>query len=183
MIRHLSRAILVSLVLFVLCGLAYPAIEVAIGQGLFAHEANGSLGPNGSTLVGQTFAGPRWFQGRPEPTGNDPLATGGSNLGPRSKVLVREVRRRIAALEREGIRATNDLVTSSGSGVDPDISPVDAYAEARAVAAANHLPVARVDRLIAAHVHGRELGFLGASFVDVLQLNEALARAAGRAVR
>ena len=178
MLRHLSRAILVSLVFFVLCGLAYPAVEVAIGQGLFAHEASGSLGRNGSTLIGQSFTGPRWFEGRPEPADNNPLETGGSNLGPRSKVLVQHVRERISALERAGIRPTNDLVTSSGSGLDPDISPASAYAQARAVAKANHLSLARVDRLIAAHEHGRELGFLGSPYVDVLQLNEALAVAA-----
>lgn len=177
MLRHLSRAILVSVVFFVLLGLAYPAAEVAIGQGLFAHQASGSLGQNGSSLIGQTFTGPRWFQGRPEPAGNNPLETGGSNLGPRSKVLRHDVAVRIAALEHEGIRPTNDLVTSSGSGVDPDISPADAYAQAAAVAKANHLPLARVDHLIASQVHGRQLGFLGSPLVDVLQLNEALAKA------
>lgn len=175
-LRQIFRAIVVSIVFFVLLGLAYPAIETGIGQGLFSHQANGSLGANGSTLIGQTFTGPRWFQGRPEPADNNPTESGGSNLGPRSKTLVKDVRQQIALLRREGITPRSSLVTSSGSGIDPDITPADAYAEAPAVAGASHLPLAMVRHLVATHVTGRELGFLGSPYVDVLQLNEALAK-------
>lgn len=177
MLTHLRRAIIVSAVFFVLLGLAYPAIVTGIAQAAFSHQANGSLGRNGSTLIGQTFSAPRWFTGRPEPANNNPLASGGANLGPRSLVLVHDVEAQAALLRKEGITPTNDLVTSSGSGIDPDISPADAAAEAPAVARANHLPLATVQHLIAENTTGRELGFLGSPYVDVLKLNEALARA------
>ena len=173
MLVNLRRSILVSLVFFVLLGLAYPLAETGIGQAFFSHEANGSLTKNGSTLVGQSWSGPKWFQGRPD--ADNPMSTGGTNLGPRSKVLVRDVQQQIAALRKEGIAPTPDLVTTSGSGVDPDIAPVDAYARANAVAKARGIPVAMVRELVTTHVNGRELGFLGSSYVNVLQLNEALA--------
>jgi K+-transporting ATPase ATPase C chain len=174
--RQLYRAVVVSVVFFVLLGLAYPAFETGIGQAFFSYQANGSIGPNGSALIGQRFLGPRWFQGRPEPGNDNPMASGGSNLGPRSKLLVEHVRERIASLREAGISPRPVLVTSSGSGLDPDITPADAYAEAPAVARAHHLPVAVVRHLVAMHVSGRQLGFLGSPYVNVLELNEALAR-------
>lgn len=170
---NLRRGLIVSLFFFVLLGLAYPLVEVAIGQALFSHQANGSLGPNGSRLVGQQWSGPQWFQGRPD--GDDPTATGGSNLGPRSRKLVATYDERIAALRKEGITPTSGLVAASGSGIDPDVSPEAAYSQVNAVAAARHLPVDRVRSLIATHVHGPQFGFLGASHVNVLELNESLA--------
>jgi K+-transporting ATPase ATPase C chain len=103
------------------------------------------------------------------------MATGGSNLGPRSKVLVKDVQQQIAALKKAGITPTPDLVTTSGSGVDPDIAPIDAYAQVNAVAKARSIPVATLRHLVATHISGPELGFLGSSYVNVLQLNEALA--------
>ncbi|MCL2550981.1 MAG: potassium-transporting ATPase subunit C [Actinomycetia bacterium] len=171
---NLRRGVIVSAVFFVLLGLAYPLAETGIGQALFRHQAQGSLGANGSTLVGQQWKGAQWFQGRPD--GDDPTATGGSNLGPRSKELVETYRKRVAALRKAGITPTADLVAASGSGIDPDISPAGAYAQVAAVAAARHLPAEQVRGLVAAHVHGPQLGFLGASHVNVLELNEALAR-------
>ena len=176
LLRQLYRSVVVSIVLLAVLGLAYPAVETGIGQAFFSHQANGSLGPNGSTLIGQTFTAPSWFQGRPEPDANNPMASGGANLGPRSKLLAADVRRQVAQLESEGITPRNALVTTSASGFDPDVTPADAYAEAPAVARANHLPLATVRHLVATHVTGRELGFLGSPYVDVLQLNEALAR-------
>ena len=173
MLTDLRRSILVSAVFFVLLGLAYPLAETGIGQAFFSHQANGSLTPNGSALVGQTWAGPRWFQGRPD--ADNPTATGGTNLGPRSKVLIAAVQKQITLLKKEGITTTADLVTTSGSGVDPDIAPVDAYAQVNAVAKARGLPVAAVRHLVATHIHQPELGFLGASYINVLDLNEALA--------
>jgi K+-transporting ATPase ATPase C chain len=174
MLRTLRAPILVSLIFLVLLGLAYPLAETGIGQALFSHQASGSLTSNGSTQVGQTWKGTRWFQGRPD--ADDPMATGASNLGPRSEVLVQDTRKVMAALRKEGITPTPDLVTTSGSGVDPDISPADAYAQVNAVAGARGLPAPAVRRLVAGHVVRPQLGFLGSAHVNVLQLNEALAR-------
>jgi K+-transporting ATPase ATPase C chain len=170
---HLRQAVGVTIFFFVLLGLLYPLAETGIGQALFNHNANGSLTANGSTLVGQQWKGPQWFQGRPD--GDDPMATGGSNLGPRSKELVQDVKKQATALQKEGIAPTQDLITTSGSGVDPDISPADAYAQVNAVAHARGLSAATVHQLVASHVQGRELGFLGSPFVNVLELNEGLA--------
>jgi len=174
MLGSLRPAVGVSVIFLILLGLAYPLAETGIGQALFSHQASGSLTAGGSVLVGQHWTGPTWFQGRPD--ADDPMATGGSNLGPRSKVLVQDVRKQIALLRSEGITPPPDLVTTSGSGVDPDISPADAYAQAGAVARARGLPVAAVRRLIAAHVQQPQLGFLGSAYINVLQLNQALAR-------
>jgi K+-transporting ATPase ATPase C chain len=173
MLASVRPAVLVSLIFFVLLGLAYPLAETGIGQGLFSGAANGSLTANGSTQVGQAWTGPRWFQGRPD--ADDPMATGGSNLGPRSRVLVSDTRKVMAALRREGITPTPDLVTTSGSGVDPDISPADAYAQVSAVARTRGLSAGAVRRLVAAQAQPPQLGFLGSSYINVLQLNQALA--------
>jgi K+-transporting ATPase ATPase C chain len=173
MLAHLRPALGVSAIFFILLGLLYPLTETGIGQALFGHQASGSLTAHGSTLVGQAWTSPRWFIGRPD--SDDPMATGGSNLGPRSKVLVATVRQEIAKLRREGITPTAGLVTSSGSGVDPDIAPADAYAQVAAVAKARDLPASAVRQLIAAHIQRPELGFLGSAYINVLQLNEALA--------
>ncbi|WP_037905931.1 potassium-transporting ATPase subunit C [Actinacidiphila yeochonensis] len=172
---NLRRGLIVSVIFFVLLGLAYPLAETGIGQLLFRHQASGSLGKNGSTLVGQQWKGPQWFQGRPD--GDDPTATGGSNLGPRSKELADAYKKRVAALEKQGITPDPGLVAASGSGIDPDISPSAAYAQVNAVAKARQLPATQVHDLVAGHVHGPQLGFLGASYVNVLELNEALAAA------
>lgn len=183
MILHLRRAVVVSVILFAITGLAYPYAVTGISQALFRHQADGSLTADGSTLIGQTWAGPRWFHGRPsatvgangKPQPYNPMASGASNLGPRSKALEEAAAANRKALEREGITATAGLVTASGSGLDPDISPADAYAQVDAVAHARRLPAAEVRRLVAAHIHSPELGFLGAQYVNVLELNEALA--------
>jgi K+-transporting ATPase ATPase C chain len=174
LLRSLRQGVLVSLFFFVLLGLAYPLAETGIGQALFHHQVNGSVTSDGSTLVGQHWTSPKWFVGRPDT--DNPMATGGTNLGPRSKVLVKAVSVQIAQLTKEGITPTADLVTTSGSGVDPNISAADAYAQVSAVAKARGLPVGRVRQLVASQVHGPQAGFLGAQYINVLQLNEALAR-------
>jgi K+-transporting ATPase ATPase C chain len=174
MLASLRPAVLVSVIFFVLLGLAYPYAETGIAQGIFSGAANGSLTKNGSTQVGQTWKGTRWFQGRPD--ADDPMATGASNLGPRSKVLVQDTRKVRAALLKEGITPTSDLVTTSGSGVDPDISPADAYAQVNAVARTRGLSAGAVRHLVATQVQSAQLGFLGSPYINVLQLNEALAR-------
>lgn len=173
MLANLGRSVAISAVFFVLLGLAYPLAETAIGQGLFARQANGSLTAHGSVLAGQSWAGARWFHGRPD--ADNPMATGAANLGPRSKVLVKAVRQQIVLLRKAGVTPTPDLVTTSGSGVDPDISPADAYAQVNAVAQARGLPAAAVRQLVSVHIEQPQLGFLGSSYINVLQLNEALA--------
>lgn len=171
--RNLRRSLSVLVIFFLLAGLAYPVAETVLAQSLFARAANGSLGANGSALVGQHWRAPRWFQGRPDP--ERPGATGAANLGPRSRTLVRVARRNAQRLRAMGITPTPDLVTTSASGVDPDISPGDALAQVNAVARARHLPVAVVRRLVVRETHGPEWGFLGAPYVNVLALNTALA--------
>jgi potassium-transporting ATPase KdpC subunit len=172
MLINLRRSVVISVIFFVLLGLAYPLSETGIGQLLFPRQANGSLTAYGSDLVGQSWAGPQWFHGRPD--ADNPMATGGTNLGPRSKVLVKAVAGQIVVLRKAGVTPTPDLVTTSGSGVDPDIAPADAYAQVTAVAKARGLPAAAVRRLVTAHIEQAQFGFLGARYINVLQLNEAL---------
>ena len=171
---YLRQALGLCAFFFVLLGLAYPLAVTGVGQAFMHGQANGSLTSNGSALVGQSWSGPRWFHGRPD--ADNPMATGGTNLGPRSKALVTTVRKQIGLLTAEGIKPTPDLATTSGSGVDPDISPADAYAQVSMIARARSLPPATIRRLIAENTSRPELGFLGASYINVLQLNEALAR-------
>ncbi len=172
MLLNLRRAVLISIAFFVLLGLAYPLAETGIGQALFSHNANGSIGKNGSSLVGQQWSGPQWFHGRAD--SDDPMVTGGSNLGPRSKALVDAVKKEKAALQKQGVAISSNLVTTSGSGVDPDITPADAYAQVANVASARHLPTQQVRQLVDEHKNGPQYGFLGNSTVNVLELNEAL---------
>jgi potassium-transporting ATPase KdpC subunit len=173
MLGTLGRSLGISLFFFLLLGLVYPLAETGIGQAVFNHQVNGSLTANGSTLVGQQWQGPKWFQGRPDT--DNPMATGGTNLGPRSKALVTAVRQLETKLRNEGITPTPDLVTTSGSGVDPDISLADAYAQVNAVAHARNLTVSQVRSLVADSVQQPQFGFLGSSYINVLQLNERLA--------
>lgn len=173
MLLNLQRSVVISAIFFVLLGLAYPLAGTGIGQVLFHDKANGSITANGSKLIGQQWKGPQWFLGRPD--ADDPAATGGSNLGPRSQDLLDTYHKRIAALEKAGIKPTADLVAASGSGIDPDISPAAAYAQVDPVAKARNLSETLVHNLVADHVHGPQFGFLGSSYVNVLELNQALA--------
>ena len=184
MLANLRRSFLLSLVFLALLGLAYGYAGTGVSMLFFKHQAEGSFVKDGQAVVGsaeieQAWAGPKWFQGRPDATllTNKPdqvVVSGTQQWGPRSVALERFVAAQASRLEKEGISPTNSLVTNSGSLVDPDISPAGAYAQVDAVAKANHLPVAAVRALVAAHVHGRELGFLGAAYVNVLELNMAL---------
>ncbi|MGC8480130.1 MAG: potassium-transporting ATPase subunit C [Acidimicrobiales bacterium] len=178
MLVLLRRSVIAFAVFFVICGLAYPAIETLIGQTFFSQEANGSLTVDGSTLIGQRWNGPEWFHGRPD--ADNPLTSGGSNFGPHSKALATQTARNIAALRRLGISPTNDLVTSSGSGIDPDITPADALAQVTMIARARGIAPTALRRLITEKTVGPEFGIFGASYVDVLSLNVALAHMAHR---
>lgn len=180
MLVHLRRAIGVSVALIVLC-LVYTGVETAIGQVAFNHQADGSLIKEGNTvigssLIGQQWKGPKWFQGRDDP--DDPSESGPTNYGPRSEQLYEQVLQQTKVLRSEGITATNGLVTGSGSGIDPDISPADAYAQVNAVAKANHLPVSEVRALVAKYSAPDYLGVFGSPYVDVLSLNMALSKLA-----
>lgn len=173
MLIQLRRSVVVIVFSILLFGLAYPLATTGVAQVLFPHQANGSLGPNGSALIGQKWTGTRWFHGRPG--AYDATASGPSNLGPLSKTLEAHVAERVAAWHKLGVNPTAELVTSSASGLDPDISPASAYAQIPMVAKARHVSTAVLHALVSSQVHGRQLGFLGSPYVNVLSLDEALA--------
>jgi K+-transporting ATPase ATPase C chain len=185
MIKHLGTSVRVTIVSIVLLGIVYPLAMTGIAQALFPRQANGSLvmvngRVVGSAIIGQLWTKPRYFHGRPSAAGKgyDPTQTGGTNYGPTSKKLIASTKATIAQLEKENPDASGpppmDLVTSSASGIDPDISPEAAYWEAPRVAKARNTSVAAVDALVAQHVSGRTFGFLGEPRVNVLELNLAL---------
>lgn len=172
-----------ALATFVLCGLAYPLGLTAAAQALFPAQANGSLikGPGGtlvgSRLVGQQFDGPQWFHGRVSSIGYKAEASGSSNYGPTNKALLDRVATDVAAFRAANPGATAipaDLLTQSGSGLDPHITPAAALAQAARVARARGRSVDEIKRLIAAHTEERDLGLFGEPRVNVLELNLAL---------
>ncbi|HET6684956.1 MAG TPA: potassium-transporting ATPase subunit KdpC [Jiangellaceae bacterium] len=184
-LRQSWAGLKVLLAFTVVLGLAYPLVVTGISQVLFHGRANGSLIERdgevvGSSLIGQTFEGAEWFHSRPSVAGDgyDPLATGGSNLGPESEellVLVEE--RRAAVAEEDGVEPAAvpaDALTASASGLDPHISPAYAHQQVDRVAEERGLGADEVRRLVDDHVRGRDLGFLGGERVNVLELNVAL---------
>jgi len=194
MLRHIRASVVILLLMTVLLGLAYPLAMTGLAWVAFPNQAAGSLIERdgkiiGSALIGQNFAGDRYFRGRPSATTdtdpNDATKTvpapynaansAGSNLGPTSKALVDRVGEDVAKLGgAAGKPVPGDLVTTSASGLDPHISPAAAAWQVSRVAKARHLPEAEVQRLVAQHAEGRELGILGESRVNVLKLNLAL---------
>jgi K+-transporting ATPase ATPase C chain len=177
--------------LTLLTGVAYPLVVTAVAQIAFPTQANGSLivredRPAGSSLIGQPFSGPRYFRGRPSATSPVPYnaaSSGGSNLGPLNPALKEAVQARIAELRRNdpGPRAVPvDLVTASGSGLDPHISPASAEAQASRVAKARGMSEDEVRALIVRHTEGRQFGVLGEPRVNVLPLNLSLDEATER---
>ncbi|MEP7218187.1 MAG: potassium-transporting ATPase subunit KdpC [Bacteroidota bacterium] len=184
---QLRPAIVMILLMTVLTGMIYPAVVTGIAQGLFPHRANGSLIVEnghvvGSELIGQNFARPEYFHPRPSAAGYDATASGGSNLGPASRLLVARVDSLSKALhgENPGAPVPVDLVTTSASGLDPDITPAAAEFQAPRVAAARKLSLERVRELIVANTESRQLGILGEPRVNVLLLNRALDAATSR---
>jgi len=185
--RSLIRPALMLLLIFtVLTGLVYPLVVTGVAQLLFPRQANGSLivvdGKTvGSALIGQQFTDPKYFWGRLSATSPYPYnagASSGSNLGPTNPALLDEVNARIAALKaadpRNSLPIPVDLVTSSGSGLDPDISVAAALYQLPRVARLRGLSQAAVRALVDKYTHGRTLGFLGEPRVNVLELNLAL---------
>ena len=184
-------ALVLFVTLSVLTGLVYPLATTGIAQAAFPHQAAGSLivrdgKPVGSSLIGQNFSDPKYFWGRPSATGpmpNNASASGGSNLGPLNPALADAVKGRIEALRAADpgniAPVPVDLVTASGSGLDPHISVAAALYQAARVAKARGQSPAQLQALIAQHREGPRFGFLGEPRVNVLQLNLAL-DAAGR---
>jgi K+-transporting ATPase ATPase C chain len=186
MLRYFGTALRVTIFSVIIFGFIYPLAMTGLAQVLFPKQANGSMiefrgKVVGSDIIGQLWTKPQYFAGRPSAAGKngyDPTSTGGTNLGPSSKKLIDATKATIQALEKANPAAKGpppmDLVTSSGSGIDPDISPASAYWQAPRIAAARKMSLDAVDKVIAAHLHGRELGFLGEPHVNVTELNLAL---------
>lgn len=177
-------------------GFVYAFAGTGVAQVLFRHQADGSITPGGSTLIGQNWTSPKWFHGRPDDAGpyaydpknkviggDDPLTrngvpgeSGATNLGPRSAVLKSDTEELLEYWHSMGVDPTSDLVTTSGSGYDPDITPQDAIVQIPMVSRATGISAGRLRALISKETNGMQLGFLGSPYIVVLQLNQALAK-------
>lgn len=184
--KQLRPAFTVFVLLMLLTGVAYPVVVTLIAQGLFPHQANGSVieagsKPAGSELIGQPFDAPKYFWGRPSATSPivyNAASSSGSNLGLTNPALLDAVRDRVASIRKAHPDQTGpvpvELVTASGSGLDPHISPAAAEYQVTRVAKARGMSVEDMRRLVADHTEGRTFGLLGEPRVNVLQLNLAL---------
>jgi K+-transporting ATPase ATPase C chain len=190
-VKYVWTAVRMTLVTAVIAGIIYPLAMTGVSQLLFPDKADGSLlkvdgRVIGSKLIGQAFTSPRYFHPRPSAAGNgyDAMDSSFSNLGPTSKALAQRVRASVAQeiAANPGLRFGQvpiDMVTTSASGLDPDITIANARAQAPRVATARGMSLASVLALITSHTTGRELGFLGEPHVNVLELNLALDEAQG----
>jgi len=181
--NQIKITILATIVMTILFGLAYPLVFTGLAQVLFPHQANGSLVTvngkvAGSELIGQSFTKPEYFHGRPSAAGNngyDAANSGGSNLGPTNQKLVDRVKADVQKFRAENPDYTGpipaDLLTSSGSGLDPHISPASAEAQVARVAKARGVTPDRIAELVAKHTDGRQWGIFGEPRVNVLLLN------------
>jgi K+-transporting ATPase ATPase C chain len=182
-IRAIRPALVLTLLLTLLLGVAYPFVVLGIGQAIFPAQANGSLIVDGgrvvgSRLIGQSFAAPRYFHGRPSAAGKgyDANASSGSNLGPASKALKERIAGDIVSLRKDGVTGAipADLVTASASGLDPDLSPAAVLVQIPRVARARGVSEDTVRKLVEAHIDQPTLGLIGEPHVNVLLLNRAL---------
>lgn len=184
MIKHLWTSIRMLVLLGILTVVVYAAVVTGISQLLFPYQASGSLVHYhgrviGSKLIGQSFTSPKFFDGRPSAAGYNAAASTASNYGPTNPALVKEVQANMAYILKTnpGVKPSQvpvDLVESSDSGLDPDISVAAAYFQAPRVARLNGLPLSSVRHLVATHTAGRFLGMYGNSYVNVLEINLAL---------
>jgi K+-transporting ATPase ATPase C chain len=186
--KNLLISVLMTVVTTVLLGIIYPLVVTGLAQLLFHDNANGQLIARdgkviGSRIIGQAFTGAGYFHPRPSAAGAgyDAANSGGTNLGPTNKVLIARIEQDTAALQADNPNTPVpvDMVTTSASGLDPDISIAAAEFQAPRIARARNLPMEKVQQLIAAHVRGRQFGFLGEPRVNVLELNLALDHLAG----
>ena len=187
--KQLWIGLKITVVLSLVTGIAYPLLVTGLAKAIFPHQASGSLitagnRTVGSELIGQKFTKPEYFHGRPSAAGDgyDGLSSGGSNLGPTNQKLADRVKADVAKFREENPSYTGpvpaDIVTASGSGLDPHISPEAADAQVARVAAARSMTADAVRALVAANTEGRQFGFLGEPRVNVLKLNLALDQAA-----
>ena len=178
--KNLITAVLMTVATTVLLGIVYPLVVTVLAQVLFHDKANGQLREMngkliGSRIIGQGFSGPAYFHSRPSAagTGYDPLNSNGSQLGPTNHQLIDRVKADAAALQAENpnVPVPIDLVTTSASGLDPEISPAAAAFQIPRVAKARGVSEEELTRLVAEHTQGRQFGFLGEPRVNVLELN------------
>lgn len=178
--RNLLVAVRFTLITTVVFGLLYPLVVTMFSQWIFPHQANGSLVVKdgkviGSKLIAQAFTGDQYFHPRPSAAGGgyDPTSSSGSNLAPTNQALVTRVQQDVAKLQKEnpGAAIPADLVTTSGSGLDPDISPAAADFQIPRVAKARGISTEDLRRIVARHTQPRQLGLLGEPRVNVLELN------------
>jgi len=190
--KNLITAILMTVATTVLLGIIYPLIVTGLAQVLFRHKADGQLIEAngklvGSRIIGQAFTGPGYFHSRLSNAGNgyDPTASNGSQLGPTNHQLVDRVKADVATLQAEnpGVPVPIDLVTSSASGLDPDITPAAAEFQIPRIAKQRGLSQDRVRELVRQHTEPRQFGFLGEPRVNVLELNLALDQISQKAAR
>jgi K+-transporting ATPase ATPase C chain len=186
MLREFRPAILITFVLTILTGILYPLAVTGIAQTMFHKQANGSLVERdgkviGSEIIGQNFAKPEYFHPRPSQNSYDAANSGGSNLGPTNPALADRLKKDGEAFRKDNPDYTGpipaDAITASGSGLDPEISPANALAQAGRVAKARGASADSVQSLVNATVQGRDLGVLGEPRVNVLRLNMALDQA------
>jgi potassium-transporting ATPase KdpC subunit len=196
MLVHLRRSLVMCVICLIFFGFVYAFAGTGVAQVLFRFQADGSVTENGSLLIGQNWSSPKWFHGRPDDTGpyaanakedisggDNPLVANGfhgesaaTNLGPHSKVLETNTKALVAYWHKLGVNPTIDLVTTSGSGYDPDISAIDATVQIPMITKSTGVSVSQLKSLIKQQTHPPQWGFMGSSYIDVLALNEGLAK-------